>query len=137
MPHPPYSPDLAPSDFHIFGPLKDSLRGTHFEDDESVIHAVKTWLRRELVDVGCEAHIVHNTIQTASDCLPFDIEAVIVKNFSYFYIYTARVDELKEFCKFVSTEYNQLLGYSKTRWLALMPAVQRILVLYPALKSYF
>ena len=23
LPHPAYSPDLAPSDFHIFGPLKD------------------------------------------------------------------------------------------------------------------
>ena len=23
LPHPPYSPDLAPSDFHVFGPLKD------------------------------------------------------------------------------------------------------------------
>uniref|UniRef100_A0A4W6DJ95 Histone-lysine N-methyltransferase SETMAR n=1 Tax=Lates calcarifer TaxID=8187 RepID=A0A4W6DJ95_LATCA len=22
LPHPPYSPDLAPSDFHLFGPLK-------------------------------------------------------------------------------------------------------------------
>jgi len=27
LPHPPYSPDLAPSDFHLFGPLKDYLRG--------------------------------------------------------------------------------------------------------------
>ena len=25
--HPPLSPDLAPSDFHLFGPLKESLRG--------------------------------------------------------------------------------------------------------------
>jgi len=40
--HPPYSPDLTPSDFHLFGPLKDSLRGTRFEDDESVIRAVAT-----------------------------------------------------------------------------------------------
>ena len=24
LPHPPYSPDLAPSDFHLFGPLKDA-----------------------------------------------------------------------------------------------------------------
>ena len=23
--HPPYSPDLAPSNFHLFGPLKESL----------------------------------------------------------------------------------------------------------------
>ena len=47
LPHPPYSPDLAPSDFHLFGPLKDALRGTRFEDDESVICAVRTWLREQ------------------------------------------------------------------------------------------
>ena len=25
LPHPPYSPDLAPSDFHVFGPLKEAM----------------------------------------------------------------------------------------------------------------
>jgi len=25
--HPPYSPDLTPSDYHLFGPLKEALRG--------------------------------------------------------------------------------------------------------------
>jgi transposase len=25
--HPPYSPNLAPSDFHLFGPLKQHLSG--------------------------------------------------------------------------------------------------------------
>jgi len=47
IPHPPYSPDLAPSDFHLFGPLKDALLGTRFEDDKSVICAVRTWLRQQ------------------------------------------------------------------------------------------
>ena len=28
--HPPYSPDLAPSDYHLFGPLKEGVRGQHF-----------------------------------------------------------------------------------------------------------
>jgi hypothetical protein len=23
--HPPYSPELAPSDFHVFGPLKEAM----------------------------------------------------------------------------------------------------------------
>jgi histone-lysine N-methyltransferase SETMAR len=27
LPHPPYSPDLAPSDYHNFSPLKDGIRG--------------------------------------------------------------------------------------------------------------
>jgi len=45
--NPSYSPDLAPSDFHLFGPLKDALRGTRFEDDESVIRAMRTWLHEQ------------------------------------------------------------------------------------------
>ena len=41
--HPPYSPDLAPSDFYLFGPLKDALRGQRFPDNNAVIAAVKKW----------------------------------------------------------------------------------------------
>jgi hypothetical protein len=37
-------PNHWPKHFHLFGPLKDALRGTRFEDDDSVIHAVRTWL---------------------------------------------------------------------------------------------
>ena len=42
--HPPYSPDLAPSDFHLFRHLKESLRGRAFEDDEDVTMAVNEWI---------------------------------------------------------------------------------------------
>jgi len=34
-PHPPYSPDLAPSDFHLLGPTKDALGGLRFADTTS------------------------------------------------------------------------------------------------------
>jgi transposase len=44
--HPSYSPDLAPSDYHLFGPLKDAIRGKRFEDDEEVNTKVKRWLRQ-------------------------------------------------------------------------------------------
>jgi hypothetical protein len=47
LPHLPYISDLAPSDFHLFGPLKDVLHGTRFEDGDSVILAVRTWLREQ------------------------------------------------------------------------------------------
>ncbi|GFO39309.1 histone-lysine N-methyltransferase SETMAR [Plakobranchus ocellatus] len=32
LPHPAHSPDLAPSDFHLFGPLKHHLGGMAFVD---------------------------------------------------------------------------------------------------------
>ena len=37
---PPYSPDLAPSDFHFFSHLKRDLKGTHFTSDDEVKRAV-------------------------------------------------------------------------------------------------
>jgi transposase len=46
LPHPPYSPDLAPFEFHLFSPLKDAVPGKEFEDDEEVISEVKRWLRQ-------------------------------------------------------------------------------------------
>jgi hypothetical protein len=35
----------VPSDFHVFGPLKDSMSGTQFRDDDEVRSAVREWLR--------------------------------------------------------------------------------------------
>jgi len=45
--HPPYSPDLVPRDYHIFGPLKEALRGRRFASDEGVKEAVHTWLQEQ------------------------------------------------------------------------------------------
>ena len=46
--HTPYLPDLAPSDFYLFGLLKESLRGQYFSSDEEVKTAVKKWLKTHL-----------------------------------------------------------------------------------------
>ena len=40
IPHPAYSPDLAPSDFFLFPNLKKDIRGLHFQADEEVVTAV-------------------------------------------------------------------------------------------------
>lgn len=37
LPHPPYSPDLAPSDYWLFSDLKKTLRGKRYGTDEEVI----------------------------------------------------------------------------------------------------
>ena len=42
--HPPYSPDLVPSDYHLFPGLKKQLLGRNFSSDAEVIAAAKTWL---------------------------------------------------------------------------------------------
>ena len=46
LPNPPYSPDLAPSDFHLFKSMKDPLRGIRFTGEREIKRAVKESLVR-------------------------------------------------------------------------------------------
>jgi hypothetical protein len=40
-PRPPYSPDLAPSDFYLFGYVKRCLTGLSFEDTDQLLVTVE------------------------------------------------------------------------------------------------
>ena len=54
LPHPAYSPDLAPSDYHLFRSMSHFLRGRRFENDQQVEEASRqffaskqaAWYRR-------------------------------------------------------------------------------------------
>ena len=39
-PQPPYSPDLAPSDFYLFGYMKEKLKGYKFNSKEELLSAI-------------------------------------------------------------------------------------------------
>jgi hypothetical protein len=48
--HPPYSPDLAPSDYHLLPYLKNWLRSQRFNNNEELMESVKPWLSSQAVD---------------------------------------------------------------------------------------
>lgn len=48
--HPPYSPDLAPSDYYLFRNLKSHLRGTRFANDDDLKATTEAWLRDQSED---------------------------------------------------------------------------------------
>jgi histone-lysine N-methyltransferase SETMAR len=48
--HPDQSPDLAPSDFHLFLHLKKHLAGHTFHKDEEVKNKVTTWWRAQAAE---------------------------------------------------------------------------------------
>ncbi|MEZ0498457.1 transposase [Sphingomonas sp. IW22] len=50
LPHPPYSPDLAPSDFFLFNYLKRELRGKHFSSKEDLQKTVTDYLDEKSPD---------------------------------------------------------------------------------------
>jgi hypothetical protein len=39
-PHPPYSPDLSPCDFWLFGFLKESMKGVEFSTDDQLLEVI-------------------------------------------------------------------------------------------------
>jgi hypothetical protein len=52
-PHPPYSPNLAPSDYCVFGPLKEHLTGQYVTSDEEIDREVCSLLTGLDTDVFC------------------------------------------------------------------------------------
>lgn len=90
-----------------------------------------------LVGVGCTAHSVHNSLDTACGKVCIDVEVIVVKIYSHFYRYTVRTAALKDFCESVGDEYRKLLGYGKTRFLALRSCIDSILRIFNGLKEFF
>jgi hypothetical protein len=69
IPHPAYSLDLTPSDYHVFGPLKEALGGKKFSMDNEIKEAVHRWLRRGVFSCGIQALVMrwHTCIERGGD----------------------------------------------------------------------
>jgi histone-lysine N-methyltransferase SETMAR len=65
--HPPYSPDLSPCDYHVFGPLKKTLKGRWFNSDEAVREAVEQWFIQQPVSFFAEG--ITKLVQRWDKCL--------------------------------------------------------------------
>ena len=44
LPHPPYSPDVAPSDYHLFRLMAHGLADQHFRSYEEVKNWIDSWI---------------------------------------------------------------------------------------------
>ena len=52
LPQPPYSPDLALSDNHLFGSMKKGLKAKHYVGDDEVRTAVMKWFLEQWTEFG-------------------------------------------------------------------------------------
>jgi hypothetical protein len=53
-PHPPYSPDISPCDFWLFGMLQHKMRDREFQSEQAILSAVvKMWNDLTFADVQC------------------------------------------------------------------------------------
>ncbi|KMQ89919.1 hypothetical protein RF55_10387 [Lasius niger] len=103
----------------------------------NVYAKLKGRLQKQIIGVGCPAHIINNTVHKGCDNFSIDIESIVMKIYNYFSVFTVRTEALKDFCQESDVEYSKLLYHSKTRWLSLYPAIERLLKLFKPLKNYF
>jgi histone-lysine N-methyltransferase SETMAR len=64
--HPPYSPNICPCDYHVFGPLKKTLKGRRFNSDEAVRKVVEQWFIQQHVSF---AEGIMKLVQCWDKCL--------------------------------------------------------------------
>ena len=55
---------------------------------------------------NCYGHALHNSVKTAHDDLPIDIETILCKAYSYFSRSAKRVETLKEYFEFVQVDFD-------------------------------
>jgi histone-lysine N-methyltransferase SETMAR len=67
VPHPPYSLDIAPSDFFLFSYLKDGLVGTSYPDQEILIFAVHQIFTDIPIEMMC--CVFDNWIRRLHECV--------------------------------------------------------------------
>ena len=59
LPHPPYSPDLLPTNYHIFKHLDNFLRGKHFHNQQEAENAFQEFVKSRNMDfysIGINKH---------------------------------------------------------------------------------
>ena len=70
LPHPAYSPDLAPSDYFLFLQLKKHLKGNHYDSDEEVVAAVRQWYREQSPEFFADG--IHQLVRRWQLCVDRD-----------------------------------------------------------------
>ena len=65
------------------------------------------------------------------------MESFVIKTYNWFASSAKKSEVLRDFCNFLDMEYKELLRHVPTKWLSLLPAFDRLLLCWPALKSYF
>ena len=81
LPHPPYSPDLAPSDYYyyLFRSLNNSLRGKKFDKDEDIFLYLKHFFASHPNEILLMCH-AHSIIKIAKNSNIFVLQ---ILTFSY------------------------------------------------------
>ncbi|CAH2088355.1 unnamed protein product [Euphydryas editha] len=86
---------------------------------------------------NCYCHIINNCVKYAMKGVNVDVESIVIKIYNEFSSSALKTKKLKECFDFAQIEYKELLKHVSTRWLSLLPAIDRLTYSWPAVKYYF
>ncbi|XP_072703694.1 uncharacterized protein [Ciconia boyciana] len=100
------------------------------------VSSLQQLLEGVFIATDCPMHLLSNCIQNGADSLEVDLQSLVWKIYTYVSVYAVCAELLKDFLEFAKREYQQLLHHARMLWLLLLPAITRLLQVFPALKSF-
>ncbi|XP_036332659.1 uncharacterized protein LOC118749947 [Rhagoletis pomonella] len=94
-------------------------------------------LNKQILKANCNCHVINNCVKFAINALSVDIENIVIKIFNEFSSSALASEKLKQCFEFANLQYKALLRHVPTRWLSLFPAIERLILNWPAVKRYF
>ena len=94
--------------------------------------------KRQLVDTGsCQIHVAHNSFRKGIEAYGEAIENLCIDLFYFFKLSASRRDDYLAIQQKLDLEEIVFLRHVESRWLSLLPAVERVKSQLPALLEYF
>lgn len=91
----------------------------------------------QIIKANCNCHILNNCVNRSLTELFVDIENIIIKIFSEIGSSAMNNEQLKDCFVFAGIEYKELMRHIATRWVSLLPAIDRLIFCWPVVKMYF
>ena len=114
-------------------------------DGPNVNKAVKTNInsklkanyQRELVDTGpCQLHVVHNSFRKGVEGYGSDVENLCIDIYYFFKLSPPRREDYADVQQKLNLDEFVFLQHVQSRWLSLIPAIERVRKQFPAFKEY-
>lgn len=94
-----------------------------------------------LLNIGtCNLHVIHNTFSIGLQSVEWNIEELLIDVYYFFHKSPARREDFKSmemFEEFVGHCSELPFKHCASRWLSIVPALERLCKIMPALKHYF
>ncbi|XP_077488859.1 uncharacterized protein LOC144099438 [Amblyomma americanum] len=132
----------------LFSCIEDALSDVRkknmvcfYSDGPNVMKSLKRRLKKEvspdMVDIGeCGLHKVHNAFAAGLDMFCAEVESPAT-DVHYYFKFATRHADMKELLSDLGLPQLEFLRHVNSRWLTLLPSVERILKSFDALKAFF